>query len=252
MRKKGPLSDVVIGMITPGSVNLACMTSLIHARDAGADLAIHPSGPYLDVGRNVVMKSFREESKRKWLVWIDSDVALWTPEMIELLIADPDKRPVVSGVYHNFFHSEPRVDRHGVQQPDILGRAPVLYRWIKETQLFHNYTCREIGCCPEPARKHIRRLKRDADGYVKVDGFGAGYLALHREVIDAVHDQFATRIEGIEKPVTQQAWFCEQTLGNGIWYGEDYMLAMRVADVGAPIYAHPGASSVHYKNNIAF
>lgn len=234
--------EVAIGVICPWVMDLPHIISLFEAREAGYTVLIVPAGPYLDIERNKVVDMFLEREHCKWLVFIDSDVK-FDHRDIPKLIADPEHHPVVSGIYHNNFPH--------------TGHAPLVYRWNPESTLHENFTCREIGCCPDrpvhpdlPADDPARvadPLPRDEYGMVKIDGFGAGYLAIHRDVLEHMRDRYkVATFDG--NGSTAQAYFIEQTLPNGCWYGEDFMFALRCAnDLGIQLYAHPDVKGIHFK-----
>lgn len=236
-----PNARIAIGVICPNSMDLPHIISLFEARERGYTVLIVPAGPYLDIERNKVVDMFLEREHCEWLICMDSDVS-FTIDDLEKLTVDPDQHPVVSGIYHNHFPT--------------IGRAPLVYRWNAETCLHENLTCREVGCCDNPPHPDLPAdhpgrvadpLPRDSYGMVKIDGFGAGYLAIHRRVLEVMRDRYKVPTPD-GKGSTAQAYFIEQTLENGVWYGEDFLFALRCAnDLGIQLHAHPDVRGAHYK-----
>lgn len=265
-------SRICVAVICPNSMDLPHILSLLAARDAGFKIIIVPAGPYLDIERNKAIDmalEFMDAGTHDWVVCMDSDVQFDWRDLLNLCV-DPVDHPITSGVYHNHFHD--------------VGRVPVLYRWDPDLTQHVNLFCHEVGCCPEvpirvdlpEAQKSLPQLEPDALGFVPIAGFGAGYLAIHSSVLVTMRDRYkvpvpyrpslpSVQVEGNSLPEvevapapddnshlpqfsTAQAYFIEQTLSNGMWYGEDFMFALRaVNDLGYKLYALPSAKGLHFK-----
>ena len=103
---------VCIGMVNDGKINGQLAIDLIH-------IARHPSGrldqmvQVSNIGlttrsRNVVVKSFLEDTNCLWLLLIDSDERLTIDTFMKLIeTAHDTQRPIVSGlVFAAFFNKD--------------------------------------------------------------------------------------------------------------------------------------------------
>lgn len=223
--------SVCIGNINPGSVNLGFVLSLLATLDAQRDaptgdklverVILRQSGPYLDIGRNKVTEAFLKETDCEWLLFVDSDIT-WNTEQIRKLVeaADPDHRPVVSGIYRSPFQAS---------DTSSGGELPVVYRWGQKeirgepTVTLVNDNWNEEEEWPE-------------DDLFQADSFGAGFLLIHRGLLEKMVERY-----GFPAP-----WFLCQVVKD-VMMGEDHLFCLRVAHMGYSLYAHSGVQVGHRK-----
>ena len=162
--------------------------------------------------RNVVVKTFLEETDADWLLLIDSDERLSIDAWHKLIDAAHDKdRPIVSGlVFAAFFDNE-----------DGLRPVPTIYRMDPEKGL------EAIDAYP-------------IDELIEVDATGTGCLLIHRSVLLDMQKQ-ATPNQGKD-----WAWFVEGAI-DGTYFGEDLLFSKRLKSMGYKIFAHTGAILPHHK-----
>ena len=155
---------VMLGYIHGGTVRAEFMASVLNAlsgpdrSEAIGGIADASAGPLIAMARNMLITRFLE-STLEWLWCVDSDIQ-FGPATIDRLLeaADPDKRPVVSGLYW--------VLEGGQQTPAAYIAAP-----------------REDG------ELHFTHLASWEPGeVVEVDGAGAGCLLIHRRVLDMIQE----------------------------------------------------------------
>lgn len=201
------MASVFLGNITSGAYRIETVKALLETKGSGIVeyFALKQHGPYLDTGRNAIIESFLEQGQ-DWLVFFDSDI-VWQPPQIEQLVesADPQTRPVVSGVYFS---------------PLLDEVKPILYRWVDGQ--FQQLTKQDLDDAP--------------DDLVQVDACGAGFLAIHRDLLLKMQNEFP--------PPTP--WFAEVPV-NGIQCGEDLTFCARLAKMGVPVYANRAVTVGHIK-----
>lgn len=225
------MGNVCIGNINPGALSLGFVTSLMETMGQNDPLdkngfklieqvIMRRSGPYLDQGRNYVCQSFLE-TECDWLLFIDSDIS-WTRENIEKLVASahPKYKPVVSGVYYSNF---------GATDTSKGGVLPVVYRW--------GYKEDPVG---GPTYTFVNDNWKDGewpdDRLFKVDSFGAGFLLIHRSILEEMIGRY-----GFPAP-----WFLCQVVKD-VMMGEDHLFCLRVAHMGHSLYVHTGVQVGHHK-----
>jgi hypothetical protein len=142
-----------IGVICAGNVKMECVQSLIGAlgNHIVDTVYLHQSGPYLDDGRNFLVRVFNSPELEHCdrLLMVDSDIE-FSPEDVTKLAEDD--LPVVSGVYYN---------------PVGQGVLPVVYQWGDLDGRHRLLNVTEWG---------------DEGPISEVDGVGAGFLMIGRDV----------------------------------------------------------------------
>lgn len=206
---------VCIGMVNNGTIDALLAIDLIH-------IARHPSNHFdnfVQVGniglltrsRNIVVKTFLEQTDAAWLLLLDSDERLSIETWLKLCQTAHDKdRPVVSGlVFASFFNER-----------DELEPVPTIYRQLPGgLTSMHDYPINEV---------------------IEVDAVGTGCLLIHRSVLLNMQKN-ATAHQGPD-----WAWFVEGAI-DGTYFGEDLLFSKRLRSLGYPIAVHTGAILPHHK-----
>ena len=207
---------VCIGMVNNGTIDSMLAIDLIHiAREKNGhfDHLVQVGNIGLTTrSRNVVVKTFLEETDADWLLMVDSDERLSIDAWHKLIDAAHDKdRPIVSGlVFAAFFDDQ-----------DGLRPVPTIYRMDPEKGL------EAIDAYP-------------IDELIEVDATGTGCLLIHRSVLLDMQKQ-ATPNQGKD-----WAWFVEGAI-DGTYFGEDLLFSKRLKSMGYKIFAHTGAILPHHK-----
>ena len=193
------------------------MQSLIDCirADVFEQTLVHMAGPYLDVARNVIVEKFYNDNCGEYLLFVDSDISFTPQNVYDLLDhATPDR--ITSGVYYSYFG-------------EFAELRPVLGRHIWD---------------PKHQRESIKPIVPrilqdvDAEGLVRVDGCGAGFMLFHRNLVKEMLEVF-----GYPMP-----WFITQCIDKTQqWYGEDYMFCLRAAYLGYTTFAVPSVRVGHSK-----
>jgi hypothetical protein len=190
---------VMIGIITAGNLDMRCVQSLLATQILGIDatICIQQNGPYLDIGRNRMVDTFRTNplyTHCDRLLFVDSDIG-FDPAHIQTLV--DDDLPIVSGVYHSLFDQ---------------GIRPVVYTWTTNKDDLKVMTPIEQWGRPE------------GENLVPVDGVGTGFLMIHRNVFERFLDEYQA----------PSAWFGNDILGR-VQLGEDLAFCVRATNLGIPV-----------------
>lgn len=94
--------SIAIGLATSGGTRWECTWSLVHAALAQAydRFLVCPVGPYVDDGRNDLVRRFLSDTDCDKLLSLDSDISFSADDLAQL---DADDLDCVSGVYYNVF-----------------------------------------------------------------------------------------------------------------------------------------------------
>jgi hypothetical protein len=220
-----PRPKVVAGLITAASVRVEHAVSTINALQAPTGLdgyIVVSSGPYLDMGRNKVVRKFLSDewSHADFLLMVDDDIS-YTVEGIDRLVEETVEYhrltgvwPLTGGPYRGFSGSRENIIAYRKHPTDA-----------------------------DPTRFEFRDLPldeftaADPDDFIDVDAFGTGFMLIHRSILDEMAHRF-------DAP---QEWFIEGPAQGGDWFGEDLFFCMRAQALGHPILIHPAVRLVHYK-----
>ena len=203
-------------MVNNGTIDALLAMDLIHvAREKGGhfDHLVQVGNVGLTTrSRNVVVKTFLEQTDADWLLMIDSDERLSLETWHKLIDSAHDKdRPIVSGlVFAAFFDDQ-----------DGLRPVPTIYKMDSEKGL------QPIDAYP-------------IDELIEVDAVGTGCLLIHRSVLLDMQKQ-STPNQGKD-----WAWFVEGAI-DGTYFGEDLLFSKRLKSMGYKIFAHTGAILPHHK-----
>ena len=207
---------VCIGMVNNGTIDAMLAIDLIHIakeRNGHFDHMVQVGNIGLTTrSRNVVVKTFLEQTDAEWLLMIDSDERLSLDAWHKLLDSAHDKdRPIVSGlVFAAFFDGA-----------DELRPVPTIYQMDPEKGLqpIDAYTVNQL---------------------IEVDAVGTGCILIHRKVLLDMQAN-ATAHQGKD-----WAWFVEGAI-DGTYFGEDLLFSKRLKSMGYKIFAHTGAILPHHK-----
>ena len=203
------MGGVCIGLMTAGNVRKETVESLLACATTKTVkwMFLTTSGPYLDDGRNNMVLAFNDAHLDLCdrLLMVDSDVE-FTPDHVRQL--EEDDLPVVAGVYHS---------------PYAGGIKPVVYRWV--------------DCPTGRTMVPIDEWPAGDDPLVEVEGVGAGFLMVKREVFAEMWDHF-------EKPLP---WFAEEVV-DGTHLGEDLCFNVRCAELGIKTFVDKRVQVAHHKS----
>ena len=203
-------------MVNNGTIDSMLVLDLIHIakeKNGHFDHLVQVGNVGLTTrSRNVVVKTFLEQTDADWLLMIDSDERLSLETWHKLIDSAHDKdRPIVSGlVFAAFFDGD-----------DGLRPVPTIYRMDPEKGL------EAIDGYP-------------IDELIEVDATGTGCLLIHRSVLLDMQKQ-ATVNQGKD-----WAWFVEGAI-DGTYFGEDLLFSKRLKSLQYKIHAHTGAILPHHK-----
>ena len=160
------------------------------------------SGPRVATTRNNLVREFLL-TDAEWFLGIDTD-QYWHPEDLKRLIdaADIVKRPIIGGLVF--------ADQGGQL-------FPTMYKLGDEDNF------------------HVA-LSYPRDSIVEVDGTGAGFMMIHRRVIERMAQKFPE----------PHPWF-QETVVNGSDRGEDLTFCTLARELGYKIYVHTGVKVGHVK-----
>lgn len=205
--------SVCLGNITAGEYRIEFVKSLLASRNSSdgpaviAETLLHTYGPYLDDGRNIVVEGFLDQCESDILLFVDSDIA-WTPNHVREIEAAI--HPEVSPVVGGLYYSG----------------FPVVYRWGTNDEKVPTL----ISLTPDEL------AEGDNGEMVKVDAIGTGFLGIHRDLLVSMREHFGA----------PQPWFAEETY-HGVHHGEDFTFAIRLAELGIPLFCLPKTRVTHYK-----
>lgn len=209
-----PAADgtVMLGYVHGGTVRAEFMGSVLNVVAGAAASPLiggvcdATAGPLVAMARNMLCEQFLAGTL-EWLLTVDTDI-VFTPAALTRLAAaaDPQACPVVSGLYY--------VAGQGDQ-------VPAMYRAGQDAAGDLSF-----ANCMEWA----------GDDLLRVDGCGAGFLLIHRAVLERI----AAEHDGAP------CWFREATVGHR-QIGEDLSFCIRVAGAGYPLHVHTGVQAGHIK-----
>lgn len=204
---EGPEPDsVMMGYIHPGDVRGEFATSMFVTALAVPQvmgLVARQSGPRISSSRCLLVDEFLA-TRFEWLLMVDADM-FWTPEDVHYVLqsADRKERPIMGGLCF----------------ADQVGNLfPTIYA---------------LG---EDGSYHVA-LEYPKDTVLPVDGTGAAFLLVHRDVYTAV------RAANADHPHPVFA----DTIVNGAERGEDLTFCARAKELGYPIYVDTRAKIGHVK-----
>jgi hypothetical protein len=207
---------VVIGMVNDGSINANLVVDLLQIRGKRSDkfdsfIQVSNIG-LLTRSRNLLVKTFLDQTDAAWLLMMDSDERLELDTWDKLINGAHDKdRPVLSAlVFAAFFDDDVS-----------LRPIPTIYRDLPGSglQAMDDYPIDQI---------------------IKVDAVGTGCLLIHRSILLELQEK-STENQGKD-----WSWFVDGAIA-GRWFGEDLLFCKRLASLNIPIHAHTGAICAHNK-----
>jgi|ERR1700685_2798993 len=218
---------VALAVMTAGELRMECAEGIgkCIANSTIAQTWFTQSGPYLDNGRNNVVKTFNDPRVRErctHLLMVDSDIG-FTPEDVREIYEACEERAVVSAVYYSAWENIAK---------------PVVYDWT--TNELGLKTLDVINEWPDGWSFWNQKPNRDGlEPIIRVQAAGAGFMMIRYEVIDVLAEVYGD----------PQPWFSEPCI-DGIHYGEDLAFCLRVQESGFGVWAHRGVEVTHFKNTM--
>ncbi len=206
---------VAIGWLDPGAVDgrwAADLLRLVRSRDS----VLHEStirvlcNGLLSRGRNELARTFLDRTDAAWMLMLDTDHQVPVSAFDKLIGAAHDAdRPVVSGLYFAAYPGGP-----------YPTPVPTIYR---------------VGADGRGVPVHDYPV----DSVIEIDACGAGFLLVHRSVLDAIRS---------DAPADERdwCWFADGPVG-GAWMSEDITFCSRLRAHGVRLHAHTGAVLAHHK-----
>lgn len=245
---------VLLANINPGQVSAVFTEGLINSLASGRLKGTHlgHSGPYLDYGRNLAVKSCLDhhlslgpdsEHQFDWLLFVDSDMA-FGPDHIDMLFRptlhpdySPQSYPVIAGLYRNPYGQFEEV-------------RPVCFQWLfgrpvdlppEEQDCWYYDTMSDDGVAmSNPVEEEWNYSEAHGDMAVTaVDAVGTGFMAIHVSFLLAMQDLFS-------RP---NPWFAEPIVGP-LQLGEDIGFCHRVKAMGYPVLVNRACVVPHHKTMI--
>jgi hypothetical protein len=156
----------------------------------------------------------------EWVLYMDADMAFPADALDQLLaVADPEARPIVSGLYFGGKPEGPAIPHAYVEAPD----TEAAFAPIHGTQ---------GGDRPG----HYSGIS----GRDEVAAVGAGFFIAHRDALLTMHETFAP---------TGLPWFAN-AVRDGHSIGEDMVFCMRARSLGIPIHLLYDLSLGHIKTGV--
>lgn len=207
---------IFLGCISAGTVTIQTAQSIERTTvSQGAKYVYyHHSGPYLDTGRNMIIRVFNRPEFRDAdkLLMVDSDIEFLADDIRRL---DEDDLPIVSGVYHTAYDQ------------NVL---PVVYEWADVNGI------RTMGPIGAWSDCEIGEEATVDDPIVVAAGVGAGFLMVKREVLDVMEATYGDPLP----------WFAEEVY-DGVHFGEDLTFCIRALKCGFETSVDRRVQVAHHK-----
>lgn len=214
---------VCLGNINPGQLSVGFVNSLLTSRNHShfEHIILHPNGPYLDMGRNNVVREFMKTDD-DYLLFIDSDIS-WTAEDIDRLYANLSPDYVLGGYYLN---------------PYLEGVKPVVYEWQRPDPGDPN------GWLLLSITEDSLLARADSTGLALSTCIGTGFMCIPREILEVIGSKYQKPCEYFSTPIFNGA------PGAGIQLGEDLAFCLRVWDAGYQVIIDTNIKLDHHKTVI--
>lgn len=247
----GTGTTFAIANINPGTISTHTVQSfmaalhIFHYRDAPPDqllpddpymamLSFTHSGPYLDDGRNKAVQRTLADTDAEVILFVDSDVEFTPDDIRKLFRHDFTQNPVIAGYYRNLFADgwSPVVYWKQTPDPDNLKRG-----WLNEPSPDGGYYS-ELAPIGDDGWDMLIPIP-DTDGLLACHVVGAGFLAIHRSLLDEMFAKYG-------RPCP---WFAEAIdTTRLIHMGEDTTFCMRVYELGYNVAVDPTIGLAHTKS----
>lgn len=203
---------VVLGNINPGQLSVGFVQSLLLSNNEHLfdQWIFHPNGPYLDMGRNVVVREFMKLDA-DYLLFIDSDIE-WTTDDLKQLYSNLSPDYVLGGYYLN---------------PYPTGVQPVVYEWEE---------LEEDRWSMLPIDEEELLANADDNGLASCTAIGTGFMCIPRKILEACALKANPPLE----------YFCQPVIKN-VHLGEDLGFCLRVHDLGFDVKIDCNIKLTHNK-----
>ena len=211
-----PDGPVMLGYISGGWGRMEWFNSMFNAvsgpyasRCVGGVMTVS-AGPLVALSRNLLAARFLD-SPLEWLCTTDTDI-VFNPDAVDRLfeVADPEERPIVSGLYYVLKDSR---------------LMPAAYVNMSEAP--------ELDLRPlaEPDK---------VSGVIRVAAVGCGFMLIHRSVFEVMRKRISDGGQG-------NGWYRE-TVIDGEDIGEDISFCLRAMGMEIPVYLNADVRLGHVKS----
>lgn len=204
--------SVALGNINAGKLSVGFVVSLLECMNAKVfdKIILKAHGPYLDDGRNHVVREFLNGTECDYLLFIDSDIT-WKPHHVASILESASPSRVVGGVYLN---------------PYPQGICPVVYNSVYDE---------ELGLSILKPTTYDEINSSDSR-LVPCGAVGTGFMCIHRDILNTIGAKFEMPCEYFAEPVV-----------NGVHVGEDLAFCLRAWSCGFNVYVDKGTVVNHTK-----
>ncbi len=223
------LPKIVIAVVHPGEVSMACMASIMRAKDHMLQFGIVPGfierrarSQHVFRARNEIVAGFLN-SDCDYLLCVDADMGIPRDTIERLMsVAHIDERPVVAALC--FGQRETGFNDYDYSTTfDIV---PTVYMWNVEDEQVVSFST---------AAEYPR------DAVIKLDATGGACMLIHRGVFEKMRAQFGDHwFTPIPHPST------------GGQFGEDTSFFLRCRDLGISIHMDTSVKTSHDKGDGVF
>lgn len=230
--KQTPAPDVptvVIGVVHPGEVSMACMASLLRARDHMLQFGVLPGflerrarSQHVFRARNEIVEGFLN-SGCDYLLFVDSDMGLPKDTIERLLaVAHVDERPIVAALCFG----QRETGFNDYDYSTTIDCVPTVYMWNVEDDQVVSFSV---------AAEYPR------DAVVRLDATGGACFLIHRGPLEKMRAEFGDQwFTPLPHPTT------------GGQFGEDTSFFLRCRELGIPVHMDTSVKASHDKGDGVF
>lgn len=221
--------SVVIGVVHPGDVSMACMASIMRAKDHMLPFGILPGfierrarSQHVFRARNEIVEGFLM-TDCDYLLCVDADMGLPKNTIERLLsVAHTDERPIIAALC--FGQRETGFNEYDYST--TVDCVPTVYMWnVEDDQVVSFSTAAEYP----------------RDAVIQLDATGGACVMIHRGVLEKMRAQFGDHwFTPLPHPIT------------GGQFGEDTSFFLRCRDLGIPVHMDTSVKTSHDKGDGVF
>lgn len=220
---------VVIGVVHPGEVSMACMASIMRAKDHMLPFGILPGfierrarSQHVYRARNEIVDGFLA-ADCDYLLCVDADMGLPANTIERLLsVAHTDERPVVAALCFG----QREIGFNDYDYSTKFDIVPTVYMWNVEDEEVVSFST---------AAEYPR------DAVIQLDATGGACVLIHRTVLEKMRAEFGDQ------------WFTPiPHPSNGGQFGEDTSFFLRCRDLSIPVHMDTSVKTSHDKGDGVF